>query len=55
MLAQRRRRWANICPALGQCVVFAGEHPYQTWSVLASHMAIRPLIGRAGDLDQSQA
>ena len=24
MLAQRRRRWANISPALGQRVVFAG-------------------------------
>ena len=24
MLGQRRRRWANIGPALGRCVVFAG-------------------------------
>ena len=25
MLGQRRRRWANINPALVQCPVFAGE------------------------------
>ena len=24
MLGQRRRRWTNIEPALGQCLVFAG-------------------------------
>ena len=28
MLAQRRRRWSNISPALGQRVVFAGLHGY---------------------------
>ena len=25
MLGQRRRRWTNIEPALGQCLVFAGR------------------------------
>ena len=25
MLVQRRRRWANIKPTLGQCLVFAGK------------------------------
>ena len=27
MLGQRRRRWANINPAIGQRVVFAGSAP----------------------------
>ena len=25
MLAQRRRRWASISPALGYCITFAGK------------------------------
>ena len=25
MLAQRRRRWANVGPALGQCLMLAGQ------------------------------
>ena len=25
MLGQRRRRWTNIYPSLGECLVFAGD------------------------------
>ena len=40
MLAQRRRRWANISPTLGCRLVFAGDH----WITLASQLlpAIAP-------------
>ena len=31
MLAQRRRRWANISPALGQHLVFAGATDRNRW------------------------
>ena len=32
MLAQRRRRWANISPALGQCLVFDRLHDRKRWT-----------------------
>ena len=28
MLGQRRRRWTNIGPTLGRCIVFAGHYPW---------------------------
>ena len=35
MFAHRSRRWANICPALGQRVVFAGIVPADDrWSTI---------------------
>ena len=33
MLGQRRRRWANIETALGECPVFAGQYTL-TWSTI---------------------
>ena len=31
MLDQRRRRWANIKPTVGQCLVFAGMKTNSAW------------------------
>ena len=43
MLAHRLRRWANIIPALGQLVVFAG---YSTW-YWQSQAVTHPIMDRA--------
>ena len=32
MFAQRRRRWANISPALGQCLVFDRLDDRKRWT-----------------------
>ena len=32
ILAQRRRQWANISPALGQCLVFDRLHNRKRWT-----------------------
>ena len=34
MLGQRRRRWANIKPTLGQPLVFAGMAHVDTWGIV---------------------
>ena len=44
MLAQRRRRWANISPALGQHVVFSGSAPKPDTVTLADHNPRHPCI-----------
>ena len=48
MLAQRRRRWANISPALGQRLVFAWPELYD------STMCLINVIAGATTRDQNQ-
>ena len=38
MLGQRRRRWANIVPALGERLVFAGKYFQPLDVVFRSHL-----------------
>ena len=47
MLAQRRRRWASIKPALGHRLVFAGSRRLPSVPVSASYMGdnVDPLGG----------
>ena len=48
MLAHRLRRWANIDPTLGRCVVFAGYMTCFCWYSIISTVGLQRIQVIAG-------